>query len=109
MLTGSLVAIAVSSGQRSATAPEVPAVAETLAGFEATSWHGLFAPAGTPPEIVKKIRDDVAEALQDPKNRAAVASLGLDIRADSPEAFSAFVAADVAKWNAFFKDLKAAK
>ena len=102
--------LGVTSAARSTAMPDVPPIAEAgLPGFDEFDWHGLFAPAGTPPEIVKKIRDDVAEALQDPKNRAAVAALGLDIRADTPEQFSAFVAADLEKWNAFFKDLKATK
>ena len=103
--------IGVTSAERSAALPDVPSIAEAgnLPGFDEFDWHGLLAPAGTPDEIVKKIRDDVAEALQDPKNRAAVTGLGLIPRADTPEAFSAFVAADLAKWNAFFKDLKAAK
>jgi tripartite-type tricarboxylate transporter receptor subunit TctC len=78
-----------------------------LPGFDEFDWHGLLAPAGTPPEIVKQIRDDVVEALNDPKNRAAVASLGLVVRADTPESFTNFVSSDLAKWNAFFKDLKA--
>jgi tripartite-type tricarboxylate transporter receptor subunit TctC len=101
--------LAVTSAERSPSMPDVPSVAEagSLPGFDEFDWHGLLAPAGTPPEVVKKIRDDVAEALQDPKNRAAVAALGLNVRADTPEAFTAFVASDLAKWNAFFKDLKA--
>ena len=103
--------LGVTSGERAAGMPEVPSIAEAgnLPGFDEFDWHGLLAPAGTPDEIVKKIRDDVAEALQDPKNRAAVTALGLIPRVDSPEAFTAFVAADLAKWNAFFKDFKAAK
>jgi len=100
--------LAVTSAERSSAMPDVPTMAESgnLPGFDEFDWHGLLAPAGTPPEIVKQIRDDVVEALNDPKNRAAVASLGLVVRADTPESFTTFVSNDLAKWNAFFKDLK---
>jgi tripartite-type tricarboxylate transporter receptor subunit TctC len=101
--------LGVTSADRSSAMPDVPSIAEagSLPGFDEFDWHALLAPAGTPADIVHKIRDDVAEALNDPAIRTSVTSLGLAPRADSPEAFSAFVAADVAKWNAFFKDLKA--
>jgi len=91
--------LAVTSAERSSAMPDVPTMAESgnLPGFDEF---------GTPPEIVKQIRDDVVEALSDPKNRAAVQALGLIVRADTPEQFTAFVSNDLAKWNAFFKDLK---
>jgi tripartite-type tricarboxylate transporter receptor subunit TctC len=104
-----LKVLAVTSAERSPATPDIPPIAEAgnLPGFDEFDWHGLLAPAGTPPEVVQKIRDDVVEALKDPKIAASVAALGLVPRANSPEEFSAFVAADVAKWNAFFKEMKA--
>ena len=101
--------LGVTSAERSPSMPDVPPIADAgLAGFDEFDWHGLLAPAGTPKEIVKKIRDDVAEAMKDPKMQASIAALGLNIRASTPEEFEKFIAADVPKWNAFFAELKAA-
>jgi tripartite-type tricarboxylate transporter receptor subunit TctC len=97
--SGSLVAIAVSSGQRSATAPEVPAVAETLAGFEATSWHGLFAPAGTPRAIVDKLADEVKRIFEAPEVQKNLAEVGAVSSPMTPEQFIAFIAAERSKWQ----------
>jgi tripartite-type tricarboxylate transporter receptor subunit TctC len=97
--SGSLVAIAVSSGQRSATAPEVPAVAETLAGFEATSWHGLFAPAGTPRAIVDKLAEEVKRIFEAPEVQKNLAEVGAVPSPMTPEQFIAFIAAERSKWQ----------
>ena len=101
--------LGVTSAERSPALADVPALGESagLSGFNEFDWHGLLAPAGTPREIVKKIRDDVAEAMKDPKMAASIASLGLTPKASTPEEFTAFIAADVPKWTAFFQDTKA--
>jgi tripartite-type tricarboxylate transporter receptor subunit TctC len=102
--------LGVTSAERSSSMPDVPPMAEGgLAGFDEFDWHGLLAPAGTPAPVVKKIRDDVAEAMKDPQMAKAIAALGLNIKASTPEEFTEFVAADVPKWNAFFAELKAGK
>jgi tripartite-type tricarboxylate transporter receptor subunit TctC len=101
--------LGVTSSERSPSMPDVPPIADALPGFDEFDWHGVLAPAGTPPAVVKKIRDDIAEAMKDPKMAAAIAALGLNIRASTPEEFTSFVAADVPKWTAFFQELKAAK
>lgn len=101
--------LGVTSAERSPSMPDVPPIADAgLTGFDEFDWHGLLAPAGTPKEIVKKIRDDVAEAMKDPKMQASIAALGLNIRASTPEEFEKFIATDVPKWTAFFSELKAA-
>jgi tripartite-type tricarboxylate transporter receptor subunit TctC len=102
--------LGVTSAERSPSLPDVPPIADGgLPGFDEFDWHGLLAPAGTPREVVKKIRDDVAEAMKDPTMAASIAALGLNARASTPEEFTAFVAADVPKWTAFFQELKNTK
>jgi tripartite-type tricarboxylate transporter receptor subunit TctC len=101
--------LGVTSAERSPSLPDVPPIADALPGFDEFDWHGVLAPAGTPPAVVQKIRDDIAEAMKDPKMVASIAALGLNIKATTPEEFTSFVAADVPKWNAFFAELKAAK
>jgi tripartite-type tricarboxylate transporter receptor subunit TctC len=97
--SGTLVALAVTSGQRSATAPEVPAVAESLAGFEATSWHGLFAPAGTPRDIVDKLAVEVKRIFEAPEVQKNLTEIGAVPSPMTPEQFIAFIAAERRKWQ----------
>jgi tripartite-type tricarboxylate transporter receptor subunit TctC len=101
--------LGVTSAERSPSLPDVPPMADALPGFDEFDWHGLLAPAGTPPAVVKKIRDDVAEAMKDPAMAKSIAGLGLNVKASTPEEFTAFITADVPKWNAFFAELKAGK
>jgi len=96
---GKLRALAVTTAKRSSVAPEVPTLAESgLPGFEVGSWQGVFAPAGTPPEIVKRLNAEIVKALNMPDVREKLSGLGAEIVADSPEEFSALVKAEVAKW-----------
>jgi tripartite-type tricarboxylate transporter receptor subunit TctC len=77
----------------------VPTLAESgLPGFEVGSWQGVFAPAGTPPEIVKRLNVEIVKALNLPDVREKLSGLGAEIVADSPEEFSALVKAEVVKW-----------
>ncbi len=96
---GTVRALGVTSPERSATAPNVPAIAETLAGFDATSWHGLFAPANTPRAIVDRLSADVRRILSDPAIATRLAELGAVAAPTTPEAFAAFIAAEQAKWQ----------
>jgi len=96
---GKLRALAVTTAKRSSVAPDVPTLAESgLPGFEVGSWQGVFAPAGTPPEIVKRLNAEIVKALNMPDVREKLSGLGAEIVADSPEEFSALVKAEVAKW-----------
>jgi len=96
---GKLRALAVTTAKRSSVAPDVPTLAESgLPGFEVGSWQGVFAPAGTPPEIVKRLNAEIVKALNMPDVRDKLSGLGAEIVADSPEEFSALVKAEVAKW-----------
>jgi tripartite-type tricarboxylate transporter receptor subunit TctC len=98
--SGKLRGLALSSLKRSAVMPEVPTIAESgYPGFEALVWFGLFAPAATPPEIVRKVQEDIARALQSPKMREVLASQGLEVVASTPSDFGARVGAEIGKWR----------
>jgi tripartite-type tricarboxylate transporter receptor subunit TctC len=96
--SGKLRAIAVASAQRVEVLPGVPTVAETLQGFEASSWYGLFAPAATPPDVIAKLNREVAAGFNVPEVRARLAQEGTVVVAGTPEQFGAIVRADMAKW-----------
>jgi tripartite-type tricarboxylate transporter receptor subunit TctC len=98
--SGKLRALAVSSLKRSPTAPQIPTVDESgYPGFEAIVWFGLFAPAGTPPEVVGKISAECARALNTPCMREILAGQGLEIVASSPADFAARVNSETVKWR----------
>jgi tripartite-type tricarboxylate transporter receptor subunit TctC len=96
---GKLRALAVTTAKRSGIAPEVPTMAEAgLPGYELGSWHGVFAPAGTPRDIVAKLNTGIVMALQAPDVREKLQTLGIDPVGSSVDAFSAFVKSEVPKW-----------
>jgi len=103
---GKLVALAVSSGKRSSLLPGVPTIAESgLAGFDYTLWVGLFAPAGTPAEVVDKINRDVNRLLAEPDVKERMAALGAEAMPMSPAEFDRFMRAEM---DAAAKVVKAA-
>ena len=98
--TGRVRALAVTTAQRSALVPDIPTMAESgLPGFETVAWFGLFAPAGTPREVVSRIRDEVAKIVQQPEIRERIATLGGEPVGNTPDAFAAIVRSDIAKWK----------
>jgi len=100
-----LRAVAVTSLKRSSVLPELPTVAESgLSGFEATSWFGLMAPAGTPAAIVDKVYKQAAQIVATPEMKEKLAQLGLDTTSDPPDAFGAIIKSDIAKWAKVIKD-----
>jgi len=74
-----------------------------LKGFEASTWHGLVAPAATPPAIVVKLHDTVVQALQDPGVQVSLGRLGVDIVGDTPDQFKSYIATEIPKWTAIVK------
>ena len=100
--SGKLKALAVTSSQRSAALPEVPTVEQAggpaLKGFEASSWFGLLAPAGTPPEIVGRIQQEVAKALSTPLVKEKLLAQGAIPGGNTPQQFAAFINAEHVKW-----------
>lgn len=96
---GKLRALAVSTRQRSAVAPEIPTLDEEgVSGFDATAWFGLFAPAGTPREIVNRLSHEVAEVVKDPVVNEKLLQLGAEPISSTPEAFAAFFRGELSKW-----------
>jgi tripartite-type tricarboxylate transporter receptor subunit TctC len=96
---GLVRAIGVSTPKRSATAPDVPAIAETVKGFEAVAWQGLFAPAGTPKAVVDKIAAESKRIWALPEVKKSLENVGADSAlSGSPEAFAVFTRAERAKW-----------
>ena len=103
--SGRVKALAVTTAQRSALVPDIPTVAESgLPGFETVAWFGIFAPTGTPPEIVQRLADETAKAVQRPDIREAIANLGGEPVGNAPAAFAAIVKSDLAKWRKVVSD-----
>jgi tripartite-type tricarboxylate transporter receptor subunit TctC len=97
---GRLRALVVTSLQRTLIMPELPTVAESgFPGFEAISWFGLLAPAGTPAPIIDKVYLQAIKIAAMPDVREKLAKLGLDTAADPPDAFAAIIKSDIAKWE----------
>ncbi|MES3004124.1 MAG: tripartite tricarboxylate transporter substrate binding protein [Pseudomonadota bacterium] len=104
---GKLRALAVSTKQRSKVAPDIPTLDESgVPGFDATAWFGLFAPTGTPREIITRLNQEVAEAVKDPVVNEKLLALGAEPVSGSPESFSAFFKGEVAKWAQVVKSAK---
>jgi tripartite-type tricarboxylate transporter receptor subunit TctC len=97
--SGAVRAIAVSSTARSATAPDVPPVADSLPGFEATSWHGVFAPAGTPRPIVDALAAEVKRIFEDPAVQKNLVEVGAVATPMTPDQFKEFISAERKKWQ----------
>jgi tripartite-type tricarboxylate transporter receptor subunit TctC len=97
--SGKLRALAIASPKRSAQLPEVPTVAQSgYPGFDVTSWYGIVAPAGTPPAIIRKVQQGMAQALHDPDVQARLAGLGLEPVGNTPGEFDAMIKAETRKW-----------
>ena len=100
---GTVRAIAVTSKERSPTAPEVPAIAETFPGFDVATWHGLFAPAGTPRAIVDRIAEDVKRIYSTPEVQAKLKEVGAVAAPNTPDEFTAFASAERIKYRDIVK------
>jgi tripartite-type tricarboxylate transporter receptor subunit TctC len=101
---GKVRALAVTTLKRTKALPDLPTMDEAgLKGFEASTWHGLVAPIGTPPQIIAALHDAAVKALQDPGVQASLARLGVDIVGDTPQEFDAYIKAEIPKWTAIVK------
>lgn len=104
---GRVRALAVTSSKRTALAPETPTVAEVaVPGFESLSWIALYAPANTPPAIVRQLNEAVNAALKNQKLLATFQKAGLDPVGGTPEALARYQAAEIAKWANVVKAIK---
>ncbi len=100
---GKLRALGVTSAKRATGLPDIPAIAETVPGYEAIQWYGLLAPAGTPREIVGKVQAETARILVLPEVKARLASDGADAVGNRPDEFAAYIRAELAKWGKVVK------
>jgi tripartite-type tricarboxylate transporter receptor subunit TctC len=100
---GTITALAVAAEQRLAALPDVPTAAEAgLPGWEASSWFGLAAPAGTPPEIIERLHTEVARAMRQPQLQN-MSARGMRMVGNSPEEFARFIIAERQKWGEIVK------
>jgi tripartite-type tricarboxylate transporter receptor subunit TctC len=100
---GKLRALGVTSAKRSATVPEVPAVAEVLPGFEIVSWQAIFAPAGVPQPIVDKLSAEMIKAVKDPEITSKLVAQGIEPGGMTPAELAAFQKAELDKWARVIK------
>jgi tripartite-type tricarboxylate transporter receptor subunit TctC len=103
--SGKVRALAVTTATRSDLWPDVPTVAETVPGYEASAWYGLGVPKGTPPEIVATLNRAVNELLADPQMRTRLAELGGTLLPGSPDDFSRLIAGETDKWGKLIASL----
>ncbi len=102
---GKLRAIAISSPQRSPLAPEFPAVAESIPGFDTATWNGLYLPAATPRDVIARIHTDVTKVLASPQLKDRMLKQGIDQSTlNTPEKHAAFVKAEFARWGKVIRD-----
>ena len=98
--SGVLVALAVSSKDRSPVAPELPTISESgYPGFDAVGWHGILAPAKTPPAIIAKLNAEIVQALQDPETKSLLESQAIQLVGTSPQEFASYIKQDIALWK----------
>ena len=90
--------LAVSSGKRSARLTDVPSIAETYPGYNAVSWTGMLAPAGTPKPIIDRLAAEMMRAVEDPKFVEKLRNAGIDPAAEGPQKFAEFIAAEIPNW-----------
>ena len=97
--SGRLRAIGATSSKRIPSLPDVPAVAETIPGFEAVSWGGVMAPAGTPPEVIRTLNSEINRILRMPDVMEKLQGLGAEIVGSTPEEFATYLRNEIAKWG----------
>ena len=102
--SGKMHAIAVSGAARYSSIPAVPTMQESgVAGYEAVTWYGLFAPAGTPKDVIAKINSDIARIAQTPDVKARFAAQGIDPVLSTPEYMGSYLQSEISKWAGVVK------
>ena len=100
---GRLKALGTTGPQRSTLAPDVPAIAETVAGYQANIWNGLIAPGTTPRAIITRLNQVVVQQLRLPEVRERYATLGAEVLTSTPQEFDAFIRGEMVKWEKVIK------
>jgi tripartite-type tricarboxylate transporter receptor subunit TctC len=101
---GRLRGIAVTSPKRSQFMPDVPALAETLPGYDVVNWYAIFAPAGTPKQIIDRLNAEIVKAMATPEMRKRFADLATDAETSTPEQLGAYHRSEIKKWAQVVKD-----
>jgi len=97
--TGKLLGIATTGVKRTPATPDIPTIAESgFPGFEASSWFGVLAPAGTPKPVVARLNADIVNALRDPVASRRLEDVGFEITTGTPEQFGAYIRSEIKKW-----------
>ena len=96
--SGQLRALGVTSLKRSPLAPDVPTVAETLPGFEISTWYGVLAPTGTPEAILARLNREIIHVAQLPDVKKKLEDMGVELQLSTPAAFGALIKSEMAKW-----------
>ena len=103
--SGALIPLAVTSPQRDPVLPQVPTVAEQgLPGFEASAWWGVFAPAGTPPEIIARVNQELGRILSEPQVKERLTNQGMNLQLSSPEVLGGFTDEQMTRWSKVIKE-----
>ena len=100
---GKLKALGTTGAQRSTLAPDVPAIAETVPGYQTIIWNGLIAPGATPRAVISRLNQVVVQQLKLPEMRERYTALGAEALSSTPEAFDAFIRTEMAKWEKVLK------
>ena len=100
---GKLRALGVTSGRRATGLADIPAIAESVPGYEAIQWYGVLAPAGTPREIVNKLQSEIARILVLPEVKERLSADGADPVGNRPDEFATYIKAEIAKWDKVVK------
>jgi tripartite-type tricarboxylate transporter receptor subunit TctC len=104
---GTLVALAVTSKERSPVAPDLPTIAESgYPGFDAIAWHGILAPAATPPAIIDRLHAEIVKALKDPETIKLIEAQAIQVVGNSPQAFAGFIRQDIGLWKEVAREAK---
>jgi tripartite-type tricarboxylate transporter receptor subunit TctC len=101
---GKIRALAQTTATRSSAAPDVPTVAETVPGFEATTWFAMFAPAGTPKDVVARINAEMQRVFKLPEVADKLKALGLETWISTPDELARYQATEITKWAKVVKD-----
>ncbi len=96
--SGKLRALGITSPRRSPLTPDIPTVAETLPGYQASIWNGVLTTAGTPRPIIARLNAELVKALNSPEVSTKLTGMGVEIDPSTPEEFGAFISAEIAKW-----------
>ena len=102
--SGQLRVIAAATEQRTSLAPDMPTLAESVPGLHANAWYGLFAPAGTPKDIVTRLHQEITKLLQQPEIKERFNALGAEVTPSTPEQLAALVKSDLTRWAKIVKD-----